>query len=71
VKNNDVIISHNESDFDWEETVSNTLDIVRWSIMRKDYKDAAKHCLVLGFLGIELEELGLTDSELNQIAMNL
>lgn len=57
--------------FVWEDAVSNLLNIVRMAIMRNDYKDAAKHATVLCFLGIELEELGLTADELNNIVMNL
>lgn len=58
---------NNEDRFDHKQVVSNLTDMVRWSIDRKDYKDAAKNCYALGMLGIEIEYLGLTDAETNKL----
>jgi hypothetical protein len=62
---------NNEDGFDHASVVSNLTDMVRWSLERKDYKDAAKNCYALGMLGIEIEYLGLTNAQINNLIPHL
>lgn len=57
--------------FNWEATVGMVLDIVRRCILRKDFARGASYLTTLNFLGVELEEMGFSDLEMNLLARHL
>lgn len=60
-----------EEGFNWDEAVTTLLDFVRQDFVRKRYAKVGAQMLILMWLGIEMEDMGLTDGEMNLIAPHI
>jgi hypothetical protein len=60
-----------EEGFNWDEAVTTLLDFVRQDLVRKRYAKTGPQVLILMWLGIEMEDMELTDEEMNLIAPHI